>query len=382
MKKALKRTRQAAWISCVLMTAVPLAFAEEGAWKTAYVKRGVVGIFDANWASGVGGTQRMRTPLQFDGSKVRVAVRGANEDTVELVKIALLKGADDQGKITGKPFPILFAGSETLNLEPGLKVAVSDEMPIPVTRGTWYVDDQYAGKKFPYAYDVDSGTSEIGEAIGAEILTKPVTCRTGILTRVDVFTADPRNSILCYGDSITAGYNSTPNADRRYPSVLGKLLDRPVLNLGQNGDVAIYARGIPSAMNDLKGVDTLIFLMGINDIIEGNTADFAAIYAGIVKDIIGYCHNSDKKIYIGTILPAGGNEKFDADPAKEAMRQEINAWIREGNGADGVIDFDAALADPANPKKMRADCQSDWLHPNDEGYRRMAETAAKTLAGK
>ena len=90
----------------------------------------------------------------------------------------------------------------------------------------------------------------------------------------------------------------------------------------------------------------------------------------------------NKKIYIGTILPAGGNAKFDADSAKESLRKEINDWIRLGNDADGVIDFDAALADPANPTKLKAEYQSDWLHPNDAGYQKMAETAAKSLGGK
>jgi lysophospholipase L1-like esterase len=39
-------------------------------------------------------------------------------------------------------------------------------------------------------------------------------------------------------------------------------------------------------------------------------------------------------------------------------------------------------ADPANPARMKADCQSDWIHPNDLGCQKMAEAAAKTLAGQ
>ena len=98
-----------------------------------------------------------------------------------------------------------------------------------------------------------------------------MTFRAGMLRRVDVFTTDPRGSILCYGDSITHGYNSTPNTGRRYPALLGKLLDRPVLNLGQNGDLALYGGGMPATTRDLLGVDTVIFLMGINDLISGQT---------------------------------------------------------------------------------------------------------------
>ena len=362
-----------------LLAACTISFAEEGTWKTAYLKRGFVGMFDAKWAGGAGGTQRMRTPLQFDGTKVRVYVRGDHKDGVELTKMALVKGADDEGRITGSPFPILFGGAEKLKLESGSKTVASDELAIPVTKGTWYIEDQYGSEKFPYAYEVDRGSCEPGEAFTNVTLGKPLTCRTGILTRVDVFTTDPRDSILCYGDSITAGYNSTPNTDRRYPSILGKLLDRPVLNLGQNGDLVLFAKGLPGVVRDLPGVDTVVFLMGINDIISGSKVDSASAYGEIVQQIIAGCHSQNKKIYIGTIPPAGGYAKFDADPAKETLRKEINAWIRLGNDADGVIDFDAALADPANPEKMRADCQSDCLHPNDAGYQKMAEAAAAAI---
>lgn len=49
--------------------------------------------------------------------------------------------------------------------------------------------------------------------------------------------------------------------------------------------------------------------------------------------------------------------------------------IRHGGLFDGVIDCDAALRDPANPARVRATYDSrDHLHPNDAGYRAMAES--------
>jgi lysophospholipase L1-like esterase len=42
--------------------------------------------------------------------------------------------------------------------------------------------------------------------------------------------------------------------------------------------------------------------------------------------------------------------------------------------ADGAIDFDVAMRDPADPARMKKDLQSgDWLHPNDAGYRLMGD---------
>ena len=60
--------------------------------------------------------------------------------------------------------------------------------------------------------------------------------------------------------------------------------------------------------------------------------------------------------------------------AGEAVRQKVNAWIRTGGEFDHVIDFDAAMRDPAHPSRLDAALQSgDWLHPNDAGYRKMGD---------
>jgi lysophospholipase L1-like esterase len=368
-------------LSLAFLATASLSFAQEGSWKTAFIKRGFVGMADAGWCGGLGGTQRMRTPLQFDGTKVRVHLRGDRLTDVDLTKMALVKGADEMGKITGTPLPILFGDSASLKVEKGAQPIVSDEMLISVTKGTWYVEDQYASQKFPYAYEVDKGYCETGDAFAKETLGKTVSFRSGVLYRVDVFTTDPRGSILCYGDSITHGHSSTPNTDHRYPSILGKLINRPVLNFGQNGDLALYGGSMPATTRDLLGVDTVIFLMGINDIISGGKLNSAEAYGEVLKRVIDGSKAHKRSVYIGTIPPAGGYAKFDANPAKETLRKEFNALIRRGNGADGVIDFDAALADPANPSKLKTEYQSDWLHPNDAGYQKMAETAAKALTG-
>lgn len=37
------------------------------------------------------------------------------------------------------------------------------------------------------------------------------------------------------------------------------------------------------------------------------------------------------------------------------------------------------MRDPANPSRMLPAYQSDWLHPNDAGYQKMAETAASAV---
>ena len=55
------------------------------------------------------------------------------------------------------------------------------------------------------------------------------------------------------------------------------------------------------------------------------------------------------------------------------VREAVNEWIRHIGTYDAVIDFDAAIRDPANPKRMLPAYDSgDHLHPNDAGYQAMA----------
>ena len=121
--------------------------------------------------------------------------------------------------------------------------------------------------------------------------------------------------------------------------------------------------------------------MGINDIIAGHFTS-ADDYAHITDHIVADLHTTGLKVYLGTILPAGGYAGYDKNPANEPLRTGINTWIKTKSAADGIIDFAAALADPAQPTKMQDGYQSDHLHPNDAGYHKMADTAAAILKAK
>jgi lysophospholipase L1-like esterase len=67
---------------------------------------------------------------------------------------------------------------------------------------------------------------------------------------------------------------------------------------------------------------------------------------------------------------------------KEAKRQAVNQWIRSSGAFDGVIDFDAATRDSSDPKHIRADYDSgDHLHPQDTGYKAMADSIDLVLLG-
>jgi lysophospholipase L1-like esterase len=53
----------------------------------------------------------------------------------------------------------------------------------------------------------------------------------------------------------------------------------------------------------------------------------------------------------------------------------VNHWIRTSKAYDAVIDFDRVVRDPAQPTRLLPAYDSgDHLHPNDAGYRAMADS--------
>lgn len=90
------------------------------------------------------------------------------------------------------------------------------------------------------------------------------------------------------------------------------------------------------------------------------------------RQIIERAHMHGIKVAGATIMPVEGVATYAENG--EAVRQAVNQWIRTGGAFDAVIDFDALVRDPANPKKLRAEFDSgDHVHPNDNGNEAMAE---------
>ena len=204
-----------------------------------------------------------------------------------------------------------------------------------------------------------------------------------------------RGTLVAFRDSITDGFNSTVNANARWPNDLARRLDSgrdslAVADEGISGD-RVLTSDLCCGVNALDrldrdvllraGVKEVILLMGINDIgfsvtppnpVTNPLPDVSAaqIIAGY-QQIIAQAHAAGLKIFGGTLTPFKGAGYYST--AGEMKREAVNTWIRTSGAFDGVIDFDAVVRDPSNPLVINPPFDSgDHLHPNDAGYQAMA----------
>ena len=134
-------------------------------------------------------------------------------------------------------------------------------------------------------------------------------------------------------------------------------------------------------------VRTMVVQLGINDIGWAETVLDPAgpppveAMLDIYGMLIDRAHSHGIRVLGATITPFA--RSFDDlpdfrafySPEKDAMREEVNAWIRSSGAFDGVIDFDRVLRDPDRPDSLLDAYNSgDNLHPNDAGYKAMAES--------
>lgn len=210
---------------------------------------------------------------------------------------------------------------------------------------------------------------------------------------VDVASTTPMTTIVTLGDSITDGVGSTANTNRRWPDYFAERLRDAagmpayaVANAGLSGNRVLHERSLNFGENllarferdvlALSNVSHIVLLEGINDI--GMAVSMATdqevtpeqIIAGY-RQVITRARARGIKVIGATLTPFEGAGYYTE--AGEVKRQTVNTWIRSAGAFDAVIDFDAAIRDSANPGRLPASFTSDNLHPNDAGYRTMAD---------
>ena len=345
--------------------------------------------------------QTVTQVIRLSAGGPRLRIRLSNEYgpkalQVGAARVALV--AADGAVVAGSERTVSFSGAAGATLPPGAPM-LSDPValatkPLAHLRVSLYLPADTNGCTCHM-----TGQDLISIAPGDVTASPPPPAKgagdyRAFLTEVDVESAAPiRPVIATFGDSITDGYRSTDGGDHRWPDRLADRLaetKKPfaVVNTAISGN-RVLAEQLPifgqSALSrfdrdvlSVPGVTHVTVLEGVNDLGMTKPTPAAADLIAGYRQLIARAHEHGLKIIGATVLPYGGAAYFS--PTGEAERQKINAWIRAGGEFDGVIDFDAAIRDPANPTKMRADLQSgDWLHPNDAGYKVMGDAVDLAL---
>jgi lysophospholipase L1-like esterase len=212
------------------------------------------------------------------------------------------------------------------------------------------------------------------------------------VTALDVLSNESDGTVVVIGDSLTDGVTSTVGANRRWTDDLAdRLRDENgaarygVVNQGISGN-RILSDGLgrpannPSGLSrfdrdvlDRSGVKAVVIALGVNDILRNpHQTDPGKIVEGL-RELTRQAHTRGLRVVGATLMPFQGHRGYE--PRLEGVRQAVNAQIRSGKVFDEFVDFDKALRDPYNPRKLLPAYDSgDHLHPSDSGFRKMADT--------
>jgi lysophospholipase L1-like esterase len=337
------------------------------------VHTSVSGSFARIHISNVFGTQ----PLIIDD--VHIAFRDAGSSTVA--------GTDRQFQFAGLPSVTIAPGatvvsdSLTVQIAPLSDVAISIYFPMTTGPATYHP----AGFQTNYI----AGGDVSGDTFLSDVQT---TQSYYFLTNLDIQGKAASGSIVALGASITDGYASAQDSNRRWPNDLAERLSRAklkvgVLNEGIGGNRLLTEGAGDSAETrfdrdvlEQPGVRWVIFSDDpINDLGSTRPPPSGDQLIESIDRLIVRAHQKKIKFYCSTLTPYQGAGYWTQEG--EAAREHINSFIRSSSsGCDGVIDQDAATHDPAHPEQfLPAFDSGDHLHPNTAGLQAIANAVDLAL---
>lgn len=345
-------------------------------------------------------TFRQVVQISLGGSRLRLVFSNTYGDKPLRIGSASVGVAKENGAtVSGTIQQITFGGREGIIIPPGAP-AVSDPVEMTVVAQSDLAVSIYLPEETPLTTFHWDGrqTAWFGDGKLTSAEEFPATSTTDariLLTDVLVDTPN-EGAVIVIGDSITDGNGATLDADTRWSDFLAARLAPhriAVLNAGISGGrllqdkmgVNVAAR-LQRDVFSQPGAKAAILLIGINDISWPDT-DFAPdqmrptidqMIAGY-RQVIALARTHNIRLIGATLPPFKGalggtplENYYHQD--KDALRQEVNRWIRESGAFDAIVDFDAVLRDPEYPARLIPAFDSgDHLHPGDAGNRAMAE---------
>ena len=322
-------------------------------------------------------------PVTFDDVHVGRSAGGADVDPDTVSEVTFRRG---DTSVTVEP------GEEVVSDGVALEVAAGDDLAVSyhVAGGPVALDRHLQAMATSYA--TPAGAGRHGGDAGGEAFTAELTSWFGLVA-VDVRAPRSVGAVAVLGDSLTEGVGSTPDADRAWPSVVAARLDgrAAVLNAGIGGNHAARAVVLqgpngpqdfgPAAVERLDadvlsraGVTDLVVYLGINDVFtQIDAPDVVRAVTRSYRRIVREAHREGIRVIGATLTPAtqGG--------VKEADRAAVNQWIRTSGVFDAVVDFERAVADPADVSKLQPAFDKDRVHLTDAGYAALASAFDESL---
>jgi lysophospholipase L1-like esterase len=347
-------------------------------------------------------TLRMIAHTSIGGRRVRIELSNAFGSAALGIGAAHIAMRDKESAIVAASDRTLqFGGRPTAWIPPGATV-ISDAVNLDIPAASdlavsIYIPDS-AGADTMHAVGLHTTyISKEGDSTGSPALAETTTTQSFyFLTNVDVVAPPEAAAIVAFGDSITDGAVSTPNADHSWPSFLARRLaanggsNIAVLNQGISGNQLLRDGAGVNALARFDrdvlaqpGVKWLMILEGINDIGISSRTDMPVPSDDLIaalKQLIERAHEHGIKAIGGTLTPYEGAAYYTE--GGEQTRAAVNQWIRSSGAFDAVVDFDAATRDPAHPRQLRPGFNNgDHLHPNDAGYQAMSDAIALSIFG-
>jgi lysophospholipase L1-like esterase len=364
-------------------------------------------------------TVRERVRVSVGGPQIRLQL--SNEFGSALLLIGSVTVALPNGPAGIQPASVrtvAFDGRNSVSISAGAPI-LSDPIDLPVAQGTEISISIYFPKRvssvtwhlFAFKHAV---VSTPGDHTRDENIQGGADSESNVAITAVLVPAQPsQRLIVAFGDSGVDGNGSTVDADRSWPSLLSRRLQKSsesskvaVVNEGIGGNrllsnarlffmgdkaLARFDRDVLS----LPGVTHIVLFEGLNDIgfpggkmgkellADPADAPTAEDLIDAYRQLIARAHVRGIKAIGCTLIPFGeANSMIDGyyTDAKEAVRQKINEWIRSSGTFDGVVDFDKILRDPEHPTKMSpALVWKDHVHPNDAGYQAIADAIDLSL---
>ena len=329
------------------------------------------------------------------GSQVRVKLTNQFSTAPLVVSAAHVARRQSGGTITsGTDRVLTFGGSASVTIAAGAEVW-SDPVTLTVPAHTdlaisLYLPGTFTPKTFHPTGLKTSYLSPTGNFTASATMPVPTGSATRTTTQVlfvsevQVLAAGPAMTIVAIGDSITDGACASNDTNGSWPDLLSARLSAlpdgtsvSVVNagIGSNRFQASDGAGL-SGIHRLPelltrpAVEWVILFEGVNDISyeHATAAQIIAAY----QDAIAQAHAVGVRVIGIPILPIRHSTKDVG--TNEATREAVNDWIRTSGAYDRIIDFEPAMADPADPLSLRSSLTCDHVHPNAAGYKAMANS--------